>query len=73
MAAASAGLASPGGPAAGFSIISDLRRQTSELLHDGLNDERAHQLWVEGESTDSDQAVIYGLDAIRRARQSTRD
>jgi hypothetical protein len=64
----STGLASPGEPAAGFSMITDLRRQTSALLHEALDEGRLYQLRVEGEALDSDQPAAYALDAIRRAR-----
>jgi hypothetical protein len=63
---ASPAIASPG-PA----LITDLRYQTSTLLHDGLDEGRLRQLRAEGEAMDSDQAATYALDAIRRARQST--
>jgi predicted ATPase len=61
----------PGKQSAGFSMIGDLRRQTSALLHDAIDEERLRQLRAEGEAMDSDQAATYALDAIRRARQST--
>jgi predicted ATPase len=69
-AVGSTGLASPGEPAAGFSMITDLRRQTSALLHEALDEGRLRQLRAEGEAMDSDQAATYALEAIRRARQS---
>jgi predicted ATPase len=56
---------------AGSSLITDLRRQTSELLHDALDEGRLHQLRAEGEAMDSDQGAAYALEAIRRARRST--
>jgi hypothetical protein len=49
----------------------DFRHQTSELLHDALDEGRLRQLRAEGEAMDSDQAAAYALEAIRRARQST--
>jgi hypothetical protein len=52
-------------------MITDLRRQTSALLHDALDAERLRQLRAEGEAMDSDQAAAYALEAIRRAQQST--
>jgi predicted ATPase/class 3 adenylate cyclase len=55
----------------GRSLITDLRRQTSQLLHDTLDEARLRQLRAEGEAMDSDQAAAYALEAIRRARQST--
>jgi predicted ATPase len=64
----------PGSPAvrpAGPSLITDLRRQTSALLHEGLDEGQLRQLRAEGEAMDSDQAAAYALEAIRRARQST--
>jgi predicted ATPase len=64
----------PGSPAvrpAGFSLITDLRRQTSQLLHDALDEGRLRQLRAEGEAMDSDQAAAYALEAIRRTRQPT--
>jgi hypothetical protein len=54
----------------GTSLITDLRRQTSELLHDAVDEGRLRQLRAEGEAMDSDQAATYALEAIRRARQS---
>jgi hypothetical protein len=68
-ARASSDVASPGDPSAGFSMITDLRRQTSELLHDALDEARLQQLRAEGEAMDSDQAAAYALEAISRARQ----
>jgi hypothetical protein len=70
-AAADSRPASPGGAAAGFSMIGGLRRQTSALLHEVFDEQRLRQLRAEGETMDSDQAATYALDAIRRARQST--
>ena len=52
-------------------MITDLRRQTSELLHDALDEARLQQLRAEGEAMDSDQAAAYALEAIRRTRQPT--
>jgi hypothetical protein len=49
----------------------ELRHQTSGLLHDALDEGRLGQLRAEGEAMDSDQAAAYALEAIRRARQST--
>jgi hypothetical protein len=69
VASADTALASPGGPVAGFSMIRDLRRQTSALLHEALDEERLRQLRTEGEIMDSDQAATHALDAIRQARQ----
>jgi hypothetical protein len=66
-----AGVSSPGQPSAGFSMIADLRRQTSQLLHNALDEGRLQQLRAEGEAMDSDQAAAYALDAIRRAQQAT--
>jgi predicted ATPase/class 3 adenylate cyclase len=51
------------------SLITDLRRQTSALLHEAIDEERLRQLRAEGEAMDSDQAAVYALDAIRRAQQ----
>jgi hypothetical protein len=67
------GNTSPGSAAvrpAGSSPFTDLRRQTSQLLHDALDEGRLRQLRTEGEAMDSDQAAAYALEAIRRARQS---
>jgi hypothetical protein len=67
------GRSGPDSPAAaspGPSLITDLRRQTSKLLHDALDEARLRQLRAEGEAMDSDQAAAYALEAIRRARQS---
>jgi hypothetical protein len=64
------GLASPRERSARFSMITDLRRQTSQLLHDALDEQRLRQLRAEGEAMDSDQAAAYALDTNRRARQS---
>jgi predicted ATPase/class 3 adenylate cyclase len=64
----------PGSPTvrpAGPSLITDLRRQTSALLHDALDEGRLRQLRSEGEAMDSDQAAVYALEAIGRARRST--
>jgi predicted ATPase len=54
----------------GSSLITDLRRQTSALLHDALDEGQLRQLRSEGEAMDSDQAAAYALEAIRRARKS---
>jgi hypothetical protein len=62
--------ASPPVQPAGSSLITDLRRQTSALLQDALDEGRLRQLRAEGEAMDSDQAATYALDVIRRARQS---
>jgi predicted ATPase/class 3 adenylate cyclase len=62
--------ASPAVAAPGAGLITDLRRQTSALLHDTLDEGRLSQLRAEGEAMDSDQAAAYALEAIRRARQS---
>jgi hypothetical protein len=64
----------PGSPAVappGSSLITDLRRQTSQLLHNALDEARLRQLRPEGEAMDSDQAAAYALEAIRRALQTT--
>jgi hypothetical protein len=61
----------PGKQSAGFSMIGNLRHQTSAILQDALDQGRLRQLRTEGEGMDSDQAAAYALDAIRRARQST--
>jgi hypothetical protein len=63
--------ASPAVAPPGSSLITDLRRQTSRLLHDALDEGRLRQLRAEGEAMDSDQAAACALQAIRRARQST--
>src|SRR5262249_22559430 len=55
----------------GTSLITDLRRQTSRLLYDALDEGRLRQLRAEGEAMDSDHAAAYALEAIWRARQST--
>jgi predicted ATPase/class 3 adenylate cyclase len=63
----------PGSPAVrptGSSLITDLRRQTSQLLHDALDEGRLRQLRAEGEDMDSDQAAACALEAIGRARRS---
>jgi hypothetical protein len=52
-------------------LITDLRRQTSAMLHEGLDEGRLRQLRSEGEAMDSDQAAAYALEATRRARQSS--
>jgi hypothetical protein len=65
------GRSGPDSPAVappGSSFITDLRRQTSALLHDAIDEGRLHQLRAEGEAMDSDQAAAYALEAIRRAR-----
>jgi hypothetical protein len=61
---------SPAVAPAGSSLITDLRRQTSALLHEGLDEGQVRQLRAEGEAMDGDQAAAYALEAIRRARQS---
>jgi hypothetical protein len=63
--------ATPADAPPGTGLITDLRRQTSALLHDVLDEGRLRQLRAEGEAMDSDQAAAYALEAIRRARQST--
>jgi predicted ATPase len=55
----------------GSSLITDLRRQTRELLHDALDEEQLRHLRAEGEGMDSDQAATYALEAIRRAQTQT--
>jgi hypothetical protein len=62
--------ASPPVAPLGSSPVTDLRHQTSALLHDALDEGRLRQLRVEGEAMDSDQAATYALEAIRRARQA---
>jgi hypothetical protein len=64
---------SPGTQSPGFSMIADLRRQTTALLQAAFDEGRLRQLRAEGEAMDSDQAATYALEAIGRARQSTRD
>jgi hypothetical protein len=51
-------------------MITDLRRQTNQLLHDNLEEGQLRKLRTEGEARDSDPAASYALDAIRRAPQS---
>jgi hypothetical protein len=51
-------------------MITDLRRQTSALLHNALDEERLRRLRADAEAMDSDEAAAYALEAIRRARQS---
>jgi hypothetical protein len=63
--------ASPAVAPPGSSLITDLRRQTSELLHDALDEEKLRHLRAEGEAMDSDQAAIYALEAVRRAQTQT--
>jgi hypothetical protein len=63
--------ASPAVAPPGSSLITDLRRQASELLHDTLDEGSLRRLRAEGEAMDSDEAAAYALDAIRRARQPT--
>jgi predicted ATPase/class 3 adenylate cyclase len=50
-------------------LITDLRRQTSQMLHEASDAGRLRQLRSEGEAMDSDEAAAYALEAIRRARQ----
>jgi hypothetical protein len=69
-AAGSTSAGSPGVRPAGSSLFTDLRRQTSQLLHDALDEGQLRQLWAEGETMDSDQAATYALEAIRRTRQA---
>jgi hypothetical protein len=63
--------ASPAVSPPGSSLITDLRRQTSELLHDALDEGQLRHLRAEGEAMDSDQAATYALEAIRRAQTQT--
>jgi predicted ATPase len=63
--------ASPANAPLASSLIKDLRHQTSALLRDALDEGRLRQLRAEGEAMDSDQAAVYALEVIRRARQST--
>jgi predicted ATPase len=68
------GRSGPDSPAVappGSSLITDLRRQTSALLHDAVDERRLGMLRAEGEAMDSDQAAAYALQAIGQARQST--
>jgi hypothetical protein len=69
--AAVSGRVTPTSAPPGPGLITDFRHQTSELLHDAIDDGRLRQLRAEGEAMDSDQAAAYALEAIRRARQST--
>jgi predicted ATPase len=63
--------ASPAVAPSGSSLITDLRHQTSALLHDAIDEGRLRQLRAEGEAMDSDQAATYALEAIRRAQAET--
>jgi hypothetical protein len=63
--------ASPAVTPPSSSLITDLRRQTSELLHDALDEEQLRHLRADGEAMDSDQAATYALEAIRRAQTQT--
>jgi predicted ATPase/class 3 adenylate cyclase len=63
--------ASPEVAPPGSGLITDLRRQTSALLHDSLDEEQLRHLRAEGEAMDSDQAANYALEAIRRAQTET--
>jgi hypothetical protein len=47
-----------------------LRRQTSALLHDVVDEGRLGQLWALGEAMDADEAAVYALEVIGRARRS---
>jgi predicted ATPase len=60
--------ASPAAAPPGSSLITQLRHQTSQLLHDALDEEQLRHLRAEGEAMDSDQAANYALEAIRRAQ-----
>jgi predicted ATPase len=62
--------ASPAVAPPSSSFITDVRHQTSALLHDALDEGQLRQLRSEGEAMDSEQAATYALEAIRRARQS---
>jgi predicted ATPase len=62
--------ASPAVAPPGSGLITDLRRQTSALLHDALEEGMLLQLRAEGEAMDSDEAAVYALEAIRRVGQS---
>jgi hypothetical protein len=54
----------------GSSLITELRHQTSELLHEAFDEARLRQLRAEGEAMDSDKAATYALDAIARVVQN---
>jgi hypothetical protein len=51
-------------------MITDLRRQTGQLLHETFDEQRLRRLRAEGETMDSDQGATYAVDTIWRARQS---
>jgi hypothetical protein len=50
------------------SFITELRRQTSQMLHEALDEARLRGLRAEGGAMDEDRAVAYALDAIDRAQ-----
>jgi uncharacterized protein involved in propanediol utilization len=55
------------GPASGAaSFIADVRRQTTAILKDMLDEERLRRLRAEGEAMDDVHVVAYVLDAIGR-------
>jgi len=65
---ASADAMSPAAEAAGTaSLVTELRRQTTAALRDGLGETRLHQLRAEGEAMDDAHAVAYALEAISHA------
>jgi predicted ATPase len=71
VATAESGPALPGEPVEGFSMITELRRQISQLLHEDIDEQRLRQLRAECEAMDSDQAAAYALEVIGRARRSS--
>jgi hypothetical protein len=46
------------------SFVTDLRRQTTELLQDALGQQRLHELRAQGQAMNSDDAVAYALEQL---------
>jgi hypothetical protein len=56
-----------GSPSASGGLISELRRETTRRLAEGLGDERLRDLRAEGEAMDTDRAVAHALALAERA------
>jgi hypothetical protein len=54
------------------SFVTNLRRETTGLLHDTLGQERLHELRAQGQAMNTDEAVAYALDTIT-SRPANRD
>jgi hypothetical protein len=51
------------------SFVTELRRETTGLLHESLGEARVAQLRARGEAMDEDRTVAYALEAINKALQ----